>query len=115
MYLDIIREINIARHEGVQVGHHGLLPAGVGEEGSEHGQGLQQGLGAGPDLLQDHAELLEGEVGSVHEDVPISGELGVTQLQLLGLVDAGLVVAGVEGVLDVKKLVNMVRCRWGHL
>ena len=115
MYLDIIGDINIARHEGVEVGYHGLLPVGVGEEGGEHGQGLQQGLGARPHLLQHHAELLEGEVGSVHEDVPVRGQLRVTQLQLLGLIDAGLVVAGVEGVLNVKELVNMVRCRWGHL
>ena len=102
LYLDIIRDINIARHEGVQVGHHGLLPAGVGEEGGEHGQGLQQGLGAQPDLLQHHAELIEGEVGSVHEDVPIRGQLRVTGLQLLGLIDAGLVVSGVRSVLNVK-------------
>ena len=88
MYRSIIFDINIARLERVQVGHHSLLPAGVEEEGDEHRQRL--GLGAGPQLHQDHTELLKDEVGSVQEDVPVHGQLRVTWLQLLGPIDAGL-------------------------
>ena len=92
MYRSIIIDINIARLERVQVGHHSLRPAGVEEEGDEHrqGLGLRQGLGAGPQLHPDHTELLKDEVGSVQEDVPVHGQLRVTWLQLLGPIDAGL-------------------------
>ena len=41
----------------------------------------------------------------VQEDVPVRGQLRVTGLQLLVLIDAGLVVDGVESVLDVKEFI----------
>lgn len=48
MYLDIIREINIARHEGVQVGTTAPFLLGLERKVASMARGFSRGLELGP-------------------------------------------------------------------